>query len=160
MQFPPAIPRMTARACRSTGLTVRVFSGSLTASLAAVGLLSAITGAIATVLAGGRSFWRSNSRIVLCHSVLLMLGAPECHSTRTHGGVQKGADLAAHVPNSIARQDPASGGENSRQLMNGVHLVEVAPSTFIVPSRHWRLRADLTNGRAIVNASARMPTST
>ena len=92
----------------STGLTVRIFSGRLAASLVAVGFLGAITRTVATVLAGGRRFRRSNSRIVLRHVVLLDVSVPVSFSFNRHTVAQKGAALAAHVPNSIARPAPAS----------------------------------------------------
>lgn len=45
-----------------------------------------------------------------------------CHA------VQKGADLAAYVPNCVARSDRASDGENSRQPMNDVPCWKLPPS--------------------------------
>lgn len=55
-----------------------------------------------------------------------------------HAVVQKGADLAAHVPNSIARSGPASEGENSRQPMNDVPFWKLPPPPSIHCSHDQR----------------------
>ena len=67
---------------------------------------------------------------------------------RAHAVLHKGAGLAAYVPNSHREAGPCQQGENSRQPVNGVHLLEVAQSASIAPiARIIGVLCQPTNGQ-------------
>jgi AraC-like DNA-binding protein len=126
--------RPAAWARGSTGLAVRILSGSLTASLVTVGFPRAITRKIATVLAGRRSFWRSPTPgLFLAVLYSSMLGGRQRVLQRAHSVLQKGAGLAAYVPNGHREADPCQQGREQPATNERCAPSGSCPSASIAP---------------------------